>query len=140
MRVTVVHTNTNDDRAVGEMIRQSNRTLKFDPKWNDGIFAEAVLLFVDGNRAAILRYNFRPKWNGGTLNSHGTYVWPAYRQLGLGTRLWREALRVTGANVARVHCVSDRGWTLALALKRSMPNIRWEIHQVAIRRLRNLAA
>ena len=138
MKIEVVHTNNRDDpRAIGEMIPQANGTQKFDTDYNDRIYAQAVLIIVNGKRAAILRYVVG---RHGTVTSHGTYVWDAYRKMGLGKMLWREAMKFTGSHVARLHCVSDRGWTLAKALERSMPNIHWEIVQDGRRRLRNLAA
>lgn len=138
MKIEVVHTNTEqDDRSIGEMLPQSNGTQKFDPQWNDGIYAEAVLILVDGKRAAILRYVVT---RDGAVSSHGTYVWPKYRRMGLGKRLWREAMEFNVSHVAIVHCVSDRGLTLARALERDLPHVHFEIYQDGRRRLRNLAA
>jgi hypothetical protein len=94
----------------------------------------AVVATRHGRLAGVLRYNIQE----GLLTSWGTYVTSGLRQSGLGTYLWRVALRFDRPDRAVVRVVSDRGKTLAGRLKRRFRRVRWNVREVGKRKLRRL--
>jgi hypothetical protein len=82
----------------------------------------------------VLKYNVR----SGLLASIGTFVTPALRQSGLGTYLWRVALRYDRPDRVLVRVVSDRGKTLVNRLRRRFRRVEWAVREHGQRRLRGL--
>lgn len=137
-KIRLKHTTTNDPVAKGEMGRNMDGSiLKFMTDVDDGIFRYAVVAMEGDRRAGILRYRVdRP--SKGKLRSCGTYVWPAYRKLGLAKRMWRSVLRRISPKMVDVVCVSDKGHTLIQSLQREYPTIKWDVVESGGRKLRQL--
>lgn len=94
----------------------------------------AVVATRRGRLIGVLKYNVRR----GLLTSWGTYVTPSVRRSGLGTHLWRAALRFDQPDRVLVQVASDRGKTLIGRLKRRFKQVSWTIKEVGGRKLRRL--
>jgi len=81
----------------------------------------------------------KPGADEGLLRSCGSWVAPEWRQKGLAVRMWRLMLRRTKAEEVSITVITDRGLTLADALRRKIRGVRFNIIESGNRNLRNLS-
>lgn len=100
--------------------------------------ADRAVIALDkyGHLVGAWLYDRRPNKR---ISSCGTWVAPKYRKNGLAKKLWEFGIIHENPKKVSVIVITDRGYSLAHAMKEKFPKIKWDIAEDADRKLRKLS-
>ena len=74
----------------------------------------------------------------GRFFSHGTWVHPKYRKMGVGLELWAKMIKFVKPRRVIANAITDKGWTLIRKVREVHQDIEFGIYEDGNRKLRDL--
>lgn len=106
-----------------------------------GCYSDRAVIALDehGHLAGVWQYDItRYAKKTSKVLSCGTWVDPKYRKNGVAKKMWEFGLTYEDPKKVKVVVITDRGYSLAHAIKKRFPNIDWNIKEQGDRKLRKL--